>query len=704
MTHIHYEKAFHTSFVTLALLIIFLSLPSSSFGLKLQSHINITPTCSETDQGNNPNVAGQVCTSGGCSADRCESNRVLKEYFCQNGEKKYENVTCTGTCWSNTCKPKPNFLVIVADDMDWEHHGFMGSSYGATPNIDAIASQANVFKNAQSTMSVCRPVLASLASGKFPNENYIFHNHSPVATPNQSLLVEDSIIDDLRDAGYDTYHGGKWWENPGPSAYGFTHLGEGATDFVRVTQQSAFDFLDYSTASNKPFLMWYAPSLPHLNHDAPPEMEALFENTRILIPDWVPPEQHEEFRMRQKKFLANIYRLDHGIGEVLAKLEATGQANNTIIVYLLDNGFSYGYLSKYTMMEKGLRSPLVIKIPNQLEQTRQFTQPASTVDVAKLILDYAGIDSSQLDNGRTWENIYKLVDNQSSNFRSTLIQAVYNSDLTQNPPPPLAEYSVAHYAITARTDKYKYIYYTRDVMTAPGLDMYAGEFASRYAGTEDFYDLTIDPHEKNNLIDDPEYTDEIERLRVTAAAYRAGISGQGGASSSLTSVRQLPDQDDVYKKPTTCTLNQVYSSQSACVCNSQPTLAELSTGTSAKVARWSIYRDDATLCTPDHTPKFVCREINMDFRTREAHVPGEVQLRAKQGVTLAQLTQFVESKGGTIRKQSCNWKTRDKFNTLIVETPIGGEREFVRDVESSGLAINAFRLNQNICIPQGEVR
>mgnify|MGYP001616894212 FL=1 len=665
------------------------ALKEKSLALLIQSHANIAGTCSETDQGNNPLISGQTCTGEGCSQDRCESNKILKEYFCSNGQKTYENTTCDGTCYNEACHSKPNFIIFIADDMDWELTGFMGSNIAQTPNIDAIADKANIFKNAQSTMSVCRPPLASLASGKFPNENYIFHNYTPIATPNQSLLVEDSIIDDLRDSGYDTYHGGKWWEMPGPSAYGFTHLGEGIPEFVRVSQQSAFDFLDYSATSNKPFLMWYAPSLPHAPHDAPPEMEAIFENTAIEVPAWVAPELHQEFIGLQKKFLANIYRFDFGIGEVLAKLEQTNQADNTIIIYLMDNGFSFGYLSKYSMMEKGLRSPLVVKIPNQLEQTKQFKQPASTVDVAKLLLDYAGIDSSQIDEGRTWANLYRLLDSQLSNFRDTLVQGIYSPNLLEKPPPPLAEYSVAHYAITARNDKYKYIYYTRDVETAPGLNMYAEEFIPRFVGNEDFYDLDIDPYEKNNLIGNSEYMDEVENLRALTLTYRENIPGQNNGNGNAE------------KQTTTCTLNQVYSDPNACICNSHPSLNELTNASSAKVARWTEYKDDATLCTPDHSPKYVCREINMDFRTREAYVPGEVQIRAKQGVTLEQLTQFVQSNGATIRKQSCNWKTHDKFNTLIVETPIGEEQEFVKNIESSDLAINAFRLNQNICIPQG---
>ncbi|MEK7586865.1 MAG: sulfatase-like hydrolase/transferase, partial [Patescibacteria group bacterium] len=704
----HYEKVFHISLSIIFLTIILLSIPDSSLGKKegIIADDGLI-SCSETDKGTNFEKKGTTCDASGCNTDQCNADgKTLTEYACLDGSKNPQASTCPGVCYNGACRAQPNFLLIMADDSDPALHGFLGHPTIKTPNLDAIADKGAVFTNGWTTMSFCRPALASILSGQFPNENYIFSNYSDVATPNDSLLTGSSIISLLKDYGYDNFIGGKWWENgyTQPELYGFTHIGELGRPFVRETQQSLFDFLDYATTSNKPFFVWYAPSLPHLGHDAPTQFQNAFTDADVAVPAGIAPADVPNFIIDQKKFFATIYWFDTRLGEVINKLKQNDQLKNTIIIYMNDNGFAYDYVSKGGMFEKGMKTPIVIKVPDGFEQTRTFSNPASIVDIPRTILDYANIPApaSSIEFPRTWVSMKPLLEEQTNIYRHTLAEGVYSQSFLNSPSIPFAEYANALYAIIAKNNQKKYIHYLETFGPTYNPGIFAGytTLPEIQAGDEAFYDLTADPWEQNNLINDPNQTEAINNLKTVALELENRIMTAGAGSAQRQATTVIATED----KPA-CVYNQEYASINDCLCGPVAVDREnLLTGKEIQTGRWSVFANNGITCTPDQKNIAICRPIILDTVEQKALVPQEVMARLNSGVTLEQIQEKITDAGAIIRQQPCNWQKNSKFNNLIVETPVNQESATIASLRSSGLILSGNQNQQVVCVPQGPTR
>lgn len=328
--------------------------------------------------------------------------------------------------------PRPNVLYIIADDFGAPYHGFMGDTIVQTPSLDALAERGVVFENGYAPANHCRPSLRSFVTGLLPieydrlearnraafvssaaygamsseeqavwNEQYQFHSMADVQTLPR-LLGE---------AGYVTWQGGKWWEftyenggfdqgmttgwdpeDRGRDDWFLQFMGGDGRDLARVSNQAAFDFVEQ--AGDRPWMMWYAPELPHYPFDAPEEFQAIYDRPGLT--------------QSAQLYYANATWFDTRLGELFDFLREWGQLENTLIAYVNDNGWEQepdqeyvgdpmrynngGDKGKLGLTDLSFRSPILFSWPGRIESGIRRDQLIHGADIPATILDYLGVE------------------------------------------------------------------------------------------------------------------------------------------------------------------------------------------------------------------------------------------------------------------------------------------------------------------------
>lgn len=300
---------------------------------------------------------------------------------------------------------RPNIVLIVGDDHGWPYYGFMGSKTVKTPRLDQLAASGTVFPFAYNTASRCRPSLRSILTGLQPHQFKLRAGEVRRQLRAQGLSASDPIRHIatlprlLERAGYATYQAGKLWDGVCQNS-GF---GDGmtktpnvaATRFVanaagyelgRKTMDPVFSFLE--NHRDEPFFLWFAPQLPHRPFDAPAELQELYPKS--------------DFSPAARAYFANCTWEDQIVGALLDHLDRKGLRENTLIVYLSDNGweqvpragadgFASGEHGKGSVHELGLRTPLVFAWPGHIPVGRRIDEFVSTTDLFPTILGLAGV-------------------------------------------------------------------------------------------------------------------------------------------------------------------------------------------------------------------------------------------------------------------------------------------------------------------------
>lgn len=305
----------------------------------------------------------------------------------------------------------PNVVLIISDDQAFTDFGFMGHAEIATPHLDRLADRSVFYTRAYVPTALCRPSLASMISGCYPQKHRITGNDPPKGTDRRELerfIGEVPCLPRLlAPHGYVSLQTGKWWEGA-PSRGGFTQAmthgdpkrggrhGDIGLDIGRKTMEPIETFLD--GREGKPFFLWYAPFLPHSPHNPP---ERLLERY-----------QREGRSIHVARYMAMCTWFDETVGQLLAMLEARQLTNDTLVVFCVDNGWvqredspRYAEGSKRSVRELGVRTPMLFSWPGHLEP-KTLDHLASTIDIAPTVLAACGFDVPDAMDGRnlmpTW--------------------------------------------------------------------------------------------------------------------------------------------------------------------------------------------------------------------------------------------------------------------------------------------------------------
>jgi len=450
---------------------------------------------------------------------------------------------------------RPNILVFVTDDQKWDTLGSYGNKVIRTPNIDRIANEGVLFKYAFVQVPQCVPSRASLLTGRYPQAHRVRWNSIPL--PDDEVTIGEL----LNDAGYQTAAFGKLHIPPqNPQRLGFQysrthgeynrylaeqgikggmHASKGP--YVKLGGKAAVpgtfpypkehyitnwigdravEYLREVRDPDKPFFMYVSFFRPHVAWNPPEPYDTMYDPKDIPLPP-TPPEDldgkpasikayrrimgtdkmtEDELRAIIALHYGLVTLVDDNVGKLLNALDEAGVAENTIVVYLTDNGTLLG---DHELIRKGLyiydgnsRTPLVMRWPQHLPAGKELDALAEEIDVMPTLLAATGLDIPARVQGM---NLLPVIEGRRLGKDAAFTQIGFE----------------ANRCITSiRTRKWRYVYYT--------------------TGEGELYDHENDPYEITNLFGNPEYKDVVYELQERLLRWRTEIQDRWPTPISKT--------------------------------------------------------------------------------------------------------------------------------------------------------------------------
>ena len=418
---------------------------------------------------------------------------------------------------------RPNIVILFADDQRFDTIRALGNEEIITPNLDRLVERGTAYTNAcimgGTSGAICMPSRAMLMTGRT-----LFH----LDREGQEIPADHTLMGEaLQTAGYTTFGTGKWHNGRSAYARSFSHGDRvffgGMSDHYKVPLNpfdptgtyprdriyhedkrhssdlfsgAACDFLD-AYDSDDPFFLYLSFTAPHDPRDTHPKYHALYSADSVSVPgNFMPthPFDQGDFEVRDEKlaawprtpevvqehiaaYYAMITHLDAQVGEVLAALEATGKADNTLIVFAGDNGLAvgqHGLFGKQNMYEHSVRVPLVFCGPGipAGERREAFTY---LIDIYPTLFDLAGIECPSSVEG---QSLVPSLNDRGERIRDTFL------------------YAYKDFQRSARDRKRKLI-----------------EYCVEGTKTTQLFDLENDPLEVTNLAEEEAYAGDVARLR-----------------------------------------------------------------------------------------------------------------------------------------------------------------------------------------------
>ncbi|WP_299334161.1 sulfatase-like hydrolase/transferase [uncultured Psychroserpens sp.] len=343
-------------------------------------------------------------------------------FSCNNKTKPESN--------RKTNEERPNIVLLIGDDQGYPYFGFMGADYVQTPNMDKLAASGTLFTNGYVPQNHCRPSLQTLMTGTLPvgyeqKVNQMIHDslNNQRGLPYQdsdqwavnfkhhAMQYFETLPKILRTQGYKSFQGGKWWEfnyqNGGFDA-GMTKgwkkgdkknddwflqfMGGDGRKLARATMQPVYDFVEAN--KDNPFFIWFAPELPHYPFDAPDKYYNIYKD--------------KDMTESAKRYYANCTWFDDGVGELVRYLKEKDEFDNTLFVYVNDNGWEQephqefrhdslrwhngGDKGKLSVYDQSFRTPIIFSWKDKIVANAKSKALMHSADIPATILDYLDVE------------------------------------------------------------------------------------------------------------------------------------------------------------------------------------------------------------------------------------------------------------------------------------------------------------------------
>jgi arylsulfatase A-like enzyme len=296
-------------------------------------------------------------------------------------------VVCAAHVWAGS---PPNVVVIIGDDISAEDFGCYGNPGIRTPNIDRLARESLVFDNAYLTISSCSPSRCSILTSRYPHNLETaseLHGALPPGIPFLPRL--------LRDAGYYTVQSGKahFGETPGrvtgPALEAFDVMGDGELDELAGGRGGENRWVDRlrERPKGRPFFMWFASHDAHRIWDAD-SFAGFARPEEVRVPPYLADTPGT--RADLAHYYDEIMRLDFYVGEVIRELRRQDILENTVIVFMADNGRPFPR-SKTRLYDDGIKAPLIVRWPAGIPHAGRTRALVSAIDLAPTLLEIAGV-------------------------------------------------------------------------------------------------------------------------------------------------------------------------------------------------------------------------------------------------------------------------------------------------------------------------
>ena len=396
--------------------------------------------------------------------------------------------------------PRPNFLVLVADDLGWQGIGAYGNPAVKTPRLDRLARSGLRVVQAFGTSPQCSPSRISTLTGKYSHATRTEDLHTP-------LLDGERILPSyLQDQGYFTGMLAKRHIGPAGDRQ-FQWYSPGLSEAVPA-------FLD--SAGTRPFFLWvgfHDPHRPYVRSDTPQRHSP----AGVAVPPHLAdtPETRADLAL----YYDEIARLDDQVGRILAELERRKLRDNTLVVFFSDNGAPFPR-EKGTLYDTGTRTPLILSWPGTIPSRSTYRRGlVSLIDLTPTILDLAGASLPPSLQGRSFramlthpdtvagrsyvfsERNWHDCDEHQRAVRTRRFKLIRTDAYTELPLCIAADIggSPSFRALRARAQAHRLTPAQQRLFESPRARL-------------ELYDLERDPWELNNLAADPRYAAEASEL------------------------------------------------------------------------------------------------------------------------------------------------------------------------------------------------
>lgn len=405
---------------------------------------------------------------------------------------------------------RPNILWLIAEDAGPDF-GCHGNASVRTPNLDRLAGESRIYRNAYSTASVCSTSRSAFMTGvfhtRFGASNHRSHRTAAHPRPAGVRLLPER----LREAGYFTANIREL-----PPELGFK--GTGKTDWNFFQTGKEFDSANWSD------LKAHAPFYAQINLS---ETHRVYRKAASNPVDaatvTLPPYLADDPVIRDDwaAYLDSLAVLDAKVGAVLDLLRREGLAEDTIVIFFADNGRE-DFRGKYYSYEQGFRVPLLVRWPALLEPGSTSDELVSLLDVHATTLALAGVKAEGLDGwpmfgsgAKSRDYVFGArdrIDDTPDRVR-TLRDARFKLIRNFEPDRPYLQ-RMAYAEVSNPT------YNRMRRLHAEGkLNADQRKFMAAQRAPEELYDLQADPFELNNLAADPRHRATLDRLRAVLAAW-----------------------------------------------------------------------------------------------------------------------------------------------------------------------------------------
>lgn len=439
----------------------------------------------------------------------------------------------------SAAKEKPNFLFVMVDDMAPDaifHNRF---DFLETPNFQRLADEGAVFNNMMVTTSLCSPSRASILTGTYSHIHGVRYNEIQDPEPHLEQFPQA-----LQNVGYKTALIGKWhmahharprpgfdywlsfkgqgvYNNPelningevvNEAGYITDILADKTVDFLKEHQKDPFCVLLWHKACHAPF----TPAERHKNafrdgFFAEPESWSIDFSDRPLwqrrtkvygphyqkwvdsegkpVPDRIPPNPWQPKKEPMLNMLRCLLAVDEGLGQVLDLLEVQGRLDNTVVLFMSDNGWFFGEQrrgDKRLAYEESVRVPFAMRYPEKLNPGNRIDGMVANIDIGPTLLDLAGVTIPESMQG---ESFVPVMEGKAEGRTSPFFYEYFQEKYAPAIPTILA----------IRTPEWKYIDF-------PYEDAEAGNFG-------ELYQLKKDPNELHNLVNSPETAAQLKKMR-----------------------------------------------------------------------------------------------------------------------------------------------------------------------------------------------
>ncbi|MFC1783837.1 sulfatase [Planctomycetota bacterium] len=427
-------------------------------------------------------------------------------------------------------KKHTNILLITADDMNYNSPGIYGCEIpNITPNIDRLAAQGVRFTHAHVNIAVCQPSRQSIMTGRYPHRNGA-EGFEPIDTSIPTLQEQ------LRKAGYLNAVLGKEKHLMPKEKFCWDFYitekqlasGAGIGRDPQLYYQYTREFLNKARTEQKPFFLMANSHDPHRpfagsdqekknwGHDLP-KFRRRIKPQDVNVPAFLP--DIPGVRQEIAEYYTSVHRCDETVGAVLKALQESGLNENTIVMFISDNGMSFPF-AKANCYLNSTKTPWIVRWPGKVKpQTVDHNHFISGIDYMPTILDALGLPNVPDLDGVSF---LPLLRGESQPYRTAVYTQFHETSAPRRFPMRCVQNRRFGYIFNFWSDNKTILKMeskngrtwkamVEAAKTDPGIDQRVIMFQHRVP--EEFYDFQNDPDGLVNLIDHPKYQPEIEALR-----------------------------------------------------------------------------------------------------------------------------------------------------------------------------------------------